>query len=110
MSDQINNNTPEAATGIAGEYENYQQGDIIEVDGRLYIVHEHNPKGVPGISPEFVLIAGEGGSAVSSNYEESKAPDYLPGQIIMHGGAPYIVNEANPTGAPLPALAWGCQS
>ncbi|MDR1688722.1 MAG: hypothetical protein LBS21_08960 [Clostridiales bacterium] len=79
---------------------NYTQGQLVVSNGTVYIVGKNNPSGTPGSSADYTAIAGPAGPVATVNYDANKAPNYLPGQIVVSNGVPYIVQTANPTGTP----------
>ncbi|MGL4450703.1 MAG: hypothetical protein ACRCTZ_05890, partial [Sarcina sp.] len=128
---------PQGATGATGvgltgvvvfspfDAPYYPAGILVSYNGSTYITNVASPKGTPGSSPDYSLIAGKGATGVTgatgpigirgitgatgatgaglngiTAYNPINAPGYQPGQVVTYNGSSYVVNVANPQGIP----------
>ncbi|MFS0785589.1 hypothetical protein ABC345_04285 [Shouchella sp. 1P09AA] len=100
----------------------YEVGQVVTFDGSTYLVNTNSPIGIPGTSPEYTLIAGEGTTGATGPagatgptgptgatgvgfegivpFDAAVAPTYPVGQVVTFNGSTYLVNTAPPTGTP----------
>ncbi|MED4708462.1 hypothetical protein P9424_14785, partial [Bacillus safensis] len=112
---------PTGPTGPAGgltgalpfnpsQSQDYDAGQVVTFDGSTYIANVDAPSGIPGLSPDYTLLAASGetgptgptgiGLSGIEAYDPVMAPTYSVGQVVTYGGGTYIVDSAPPSGTP----------
>ncbi|MGN7018975.1 hypothetical protein ACTHRB_05105, partial [Bacillus safensis] len=112
---------PTGPTGPAGgltgalpfdpsQLQDYDAGQVVTFNGSTYIANVDDPSGIPGLSPDYTLLAASGetgptgptgiGLSGVEAYDPVMATTYSVGQVVTYGGGTYIVDSAPPSGTP----------
>ncbi|MGG0661785.1 collagen-like protein, partial [Bacillus altitudinis] len=112
---------PTGPTGPAGgltgvlpfnpsQSQDYEAGQVVTYNGSTYIAKVDAPSGIPGLSPDYTLLAASGktgptgptgvGLSGIETYDPERASMYSVGQVVTYEGGTYIVNSAPPLGTP----------
>ncbi|BBP89942.1 hypothetical protein BsIDN1_35600 [Bacillus safensis] len=83
---------------------------MVTFNGSTYIANVDDPSGIPGLSPDYTLLAASGetgptgptgiGLSGVEAYDPVMATTYSVGQVVTYGGGTYIVDSAPPSGTP----------
>ncbi|MCY7658213.1 collagen-like protein, partial [Bacillus safensis] len=112
---------PTGPTGPAGgltgalpfdpsQSQDYDAGQVVTFNGSTYIANVDAPSGIPGLSPDYTLLAASGETGPTGPtgigligveaYDPVMATTYSVGQVVTYGGGTYIVDSAPPSGTP----------
>ncbi|MEH7737606.1 hypothetical protein V7203_10095, partial [Bacillus pumilus] len=112
---------PTGPTGPAGgltgalsfnpsQSQDYEAGQVVTFNGSTYIAKVDAPLGIPGLSPDYKLLAASGetgptgptgiGLSGIEAYDPARASTYSIGQVVTYEGGTYIVDSAPPLGTP----------
>ncbi|MGE7055906.1 BclA C-terminal domain-containing protein, partial [Paenibacillus glucanolyticus] len=77
------------------------QGQVVTYNGSTYLANVTSPQGVPGMSPDYTLLAAAGaGLNGVIPFDPAQGQSYPLDQVVTYNGSTYLVNVANPTGIP----------
>ncbi|TXK67710.1 BclA C-terminal domain-containing protein [Bacillus amyloliquefaciens] len=88
----------------------YTAGQVVLYEGASYVVNIDNPSGIPGISPDYTLLAAAGPTGPTGvtgaglqgivPFDPLAAPSYTAGQTVTFNGSSYVANVNSPAGTP----------
>ncbi|MGZ9868833.1 hypothetical protein ACU3L3_10430 [Priestia endophytica] len=95
----------------------YPAGQVVTYNGSLYIADIASPRGIPGSSPDYTLLAAAGSTgptgaqgatgATGVGFDEgvvtfnaASAPFYRAGELVAFDGSLYVANVDSPSGIP----------
>ncbi|MGG3030653.1 collagen-like protein, partial [Bacillus stercoris] len=88
----------------------YTVGQVVLYEGSSYVVNTAGPSGIPGVSPDYTLLAGAGPTGPTGAtgaglqglvpFNPLAAPSYTVGQPVTFNGSSYVVNTNSPAGIP----------
>ncbi|MCM3538544.1 collagen-like protein [Priestia endophytica] len=101
----------------------YLAGQVVTYNGSLYIADIASPRGIPGSSPDYTLLASRGATgpagptgvsgapgptgATGVGFDEgvvtfnaASAPFYRAGELVAFDGSLYVANVDSPSGIP----------
>ncbi|MED4071126.1 hypothetical protein P4602_07620, partial [Priestia endophytica] len=103
----------------------YLAGQVVTYNGSLYIADIASPRGIPGSSPDYTLLASRGATGPAGPtgvsgapgptgpqgstglglegvvpFSVASAPSYPAGQVVTYNGSLYIADIASPSGLP----------